>query len=424
MRIHRLPATYRQLGVINGLRKQLHPDGANLFLKCQVSPDGSVSRSWLLRYVLRGSGGRVREMGLGSIADLSLAQAREEAAKQRKLARAGHDPIEMRNAERLSNIAARRAAVTVDECARSYVTKHESDWTNPAHRAQWSQTLRDYVSPIIGKLPVAAVDTPDVLRVLTPIWLSRPETARRVRARLEAILGFAETAGHGPPGANPARWPHHLSNLLPSKNKPRTVHLAALPHIEVAGFMDALRKQPGMAALALRFLILTAVRWSDVRLARGADVDSSKRVWTIEALSKTRRQHVVPLSTEALAVFDAARALAGGTDLLFPSERARPLPPHALRAAIADINGHAEHITVHGFRSSFKDWAFEVSTFPAELAEISLGHSVGNAVERAYRRGDALVKRRAIMQAWCDYVSESKGATVTPMHKRRAAGVS
>jgi integrase len=423
MRIHRLPGSYKQLGVAGGLKKQLHADGAGLFLQCQVSPGGGCARSWLLRFTLKGSGGRVREMGLGSIADASLSQAREEAAKWRKLAKAGHDPIELRDAEVAANIAARRAAVTVDEVARDYIVKHESDWTNPQHRGQWSQSLRDYVSPVIGKLSVATVDTPDVLRVLTPIWLTKPTTARRVRARLEAILGFAETAGHRPPGANPARWPHHLSNLLPKKNKPKPVHLAALPHAEVAAFMASLRTRQSMAALALRFLILTAVRWSDVRLAKSADVDAKKKVWTIEKLSKTGRRHVVPLSTEALETFDAARSKGGG-ELVFGSESGRPLAANAMLKLIAGLGGYAGHMTAHGFRSSFRDWALEASTFPAELAEMSLGHTVGSVVERAYRRGDALEKRRAIMQAWCDYVSEPKGATVMPMRKRRTAGAS
>jgi len=423
MKIHRLPGSYRQLGITNGLKKQLHPDGANLFLQCQLSPGGGVARGWVLRYTLRGSGGRVREMGLGSIADVSLGQAREEAAKWRRLAREGHDPIELRAAERLRTIAARRAVATIDEVARDYIAAHESDWTNSIHRSQWAQSLRDYVSPVIGKLSVADVDTPDVLKVLTPIWLTKPTTARRVRARLEAILGFAETAKHRPPDANPARWPHHLANLLPKKNEPKPVHMAALPHPDVAAFMGILRERPGMAALALRFLILTAVRYSDVRLAKVADVDRLKQIWAIPLLSKTRRQHLVPLSTEAFAIVDAARALAGGADLLFPGLAGRPLGSEALLDVIASA-GMGGRVTAHGFRSSFKDWAFEVSTFPAELAEISLGHTVGTAVERAYRRGDALVKRRAIMQAWADYVSEPKGATVTPIRKRRAAGAS
>jgi len=417
MRVNRLSGSYRHLGVTEGLRKQLHPDGSNLFLQAQRAADGGIARSWLLRYVLRGAG-KTREMGLGSIADLSLAQAREEAARWRRLAKEGHDPIEMRAAERLRIIAARRKALTVDQCFRDFVAAREGDWTNAAHRAQWLQTWRDYVSPIIGKLAVASVDTPDALRVLTPIWQSKPETGRRVRARLESVLGFAETAKHRPAGANPARWEDHLENLLPRKNKPAAVHLAALPHPNVAAFMVALRKLPGMAPLALRFLILSAVRWSDVRLAKAADVDRGEKTWTIERLSKTGKRHVVPLSAEALKVFDAARALSGKGDLLFPSERGRPLPPHALRAAIAGMG--AGPITVHGFRSSFRDWALEASTFPSELSEMVLGHSVGSAVERAYRRGDALLKRAAIMQAWADYIAEPRGATVTPFRRRRA----
>jgi integrase len=420
MRIHRLSGTYRQLGVVNGRKKQLHPDGAGLFLQCQLSPDGAVARGWLLRYTLRGADGRVREMGLGSIADVSLGQAREEAAKWRRLAKEGHDPIEMRNAERLEVIAARRAAVTVDQVAKAYVEAHEVDWTNPVHARQWVQSLKHYVSPIIGKLPVASIDTPDVIKVLTPIWTTKPTTARRVRARLEAILGYAETAKHRPPGTNPARWPHHLANLLPRKNEPRPVHMAALPYAEVGAFMEILRDRPGMAALALRFLILTCLRYHDVRLAKAADVDRAKKTWTIEALSKTRRRHVVPLSSEAITVLDAACALSGGADLLFPGRAGRPLNSEALLGVIAAA-GMAGKITAHGFRSSFRDWAFEISTFPHELAEISLGHVVGNAVERAYRPGDALEKRRLIMQSWCDYISAPKGATVTPFRKATTA---
>jgi integrase len=423
MRIRRLPGSYRQLGVPEGKTKYLHPDGGSLFLQCVLAADGGVSRSWLLRYTLRGSGGRTREMGLGPVSDVSLGQAREEAAKWRRLAREGHDPIEMRAVERLRIIAARRAVATVDEVARDYIAAHETDWTNSIHRAQWAQSLRDYVSPVIGRLSVAAVDTPDVLRVLQPIWLTKPTTARRVRARLEAVLGFAETAGHRPPGANPARWPHHLANLLPKKNEPKPIHMAALPHADVAAFMGTLRERPGMAALALRFLILTAVRYSDVRLAKVADVDRLKQIWAIPSLSKTRCQHLVPLSSEAIAIFDAACALSGGADLLFPGLAGRPLGSEALLDVIAGA-GMGGRVTAHGFRSSFKDWAFEVSTFPAELAEISLGHTVGTAVERAYRRGDALVKRAAIMQAWCDYIAEPKGATVTPIRRRKAAAAS
>jgi integrase len=422
MRIHRLSGSYGRLGVPRrrprGLKKYLHADGAGLFLQCQNAPKGGVSRSWVLRYTLRGSDGKVREMGLGSIADVSLGQARLEAAKWRKEAKEGHDPIAKRAAERLSNIAARRPAVTVDQACRDYMAKHESDWTNREHRGQWAQSLRDYVSPVIGRAPIADVDTPDVLRVLTPIWQAKPTTARRVRSRLEAVLGFAETAGWRQPGANPARWPHHLANLLPKK-KPAVVHMAALPHAEVAGFMAELRRRPQtMAILALRFLILTAVRWSDVRSARAADVDRQKKVWAIPAFSKTARAHAVPLSSEALEVLDAARILAGRpSDLVFPGANGRPMWNHSALHLIADM-GRAGKVTPHGFRSSFRDWALECSTFPAELAEMSLGHTVGTAVERAYRRGDALVKRLAIMQAWSDYIAEPRGATVTPIRRR------
>src|SRR5271166_17486 len=376
MRIHRLPGSYRQLGITNGKNKQLHPDGANLFLQCQqTSPEGSVARGWVLRYTLKGSGGRVREMGLGPVADVSLGQAREEAAKWRRLAREGADPIEVRAAERLRTIAARRAAVTVDEVASAYIAAHESDWTNSVHRSQWLQSVRDYIHPVIGRLPVASIDTPDVLRVLQPIWSVKPTTAKRVRARLEAILGYAETAKHRPPGANPARWPHHLANLLPKKNEPKPIHMAALPHSEVAAFMAGLRsRQPQtMAVLALRFLVLTAVRSADIRHAKTADVDRIKKVWTIEAFSKTKRQHTVPLSSAALEVFDAARALAGDSELLFPGLAGRPLNSEALLDVIASA-GLGGKVTAHGFRSSFSTWALEVSTFPAELAELSLGH--------------------------------------------------
>jgi integrase len=423
VRIHRLSANYRQCGVAPGLKKQLHPDGGGVYLQAQISPSGETARSWLLRYTLLGSGGRVREMGLGGIADTSLAQAREAAAKWRKIAKQGLDPIEVRDAEIAGNIARRRAAVTVDQAARDYIVKHSPDWANEAHRRQWTQSLRDYVSPVIGRTPVADVDTPDVLRVLSPIWLAKPATARRVRSRLEAILGFAETAGWRPPGANPARWPHHLANLLPKK-KPAPVHLAALPHAEVAAFMADLRQRPQTApVLALRFLILAAVRWSDVRLAKAADIDRARKVWAIPAFSKTRAPHTVPLSTEALAIADAA--LAGRTDdgPLFRDEAGRPLWDHAARDAIREA-GYAGKITAHGFRSSFRDWALEATTFPAELAELSLGHTVGDATIRAYRRGEALERRFAIMEAWATYLAEpTKGATVTPLRRRKAAGV-
>jgi integrase len=383
-------------------------DGGGLYLQATFGRDGELRRSWIFRFKLRGH--RRRDMGLGSYADVTLTEARDVARQCRKLVKEGIDPIEHRNARVAANLAANKAVMTFDEAADIYIRQHRAAWTNPIHAAQWPRSLTAYASPIIGKLPVSKIDTPHVVKVLEKIWHDRPETASRVRGRIESILGWATVSGYRS-GDNPARWRGHLDQLLPARHKVRKVeHLRALAYIDMPAFMAELRRSKAIGALALEFAVLTVVRTSDVRKARWADIDRARRLWIIPELSKVHREHRVPLSTSALAVLDKVQEITRGiggevarSEYIFPNDRTgAALSQNALLAVLRRMGRKAD-TTTHGFRSSFRTWAQERTNFPWELSEMSLGHTVGSAVARAYARGDALKKRIAIMQAWADY---------------------
>jgi integrase len=368
-------------------------------------------------------------MGLGSVNDVTLSEARELARTYRNLVKEGIDPIDQRNARVAQNLAARAGAMTFDRAAEAYIRQHKAAWKNAVHTAQWESSLRTYVSPIIGRMSVADIATPHVMKVIEPIWLEKPETASRVRGRIEAVLGWATVSGHRK-GDNPARWRDHLDNLLPARAKVRAVkHQASLPYIEMPVFMAKLRERKGMAALALEFAILTCVRTADVRNAKRKDVDRAGKIWVIPAFSKTAVEHKVPLSNAVLAVFDKARAMAkeiggqvGASEFLFPNDVTGARLSENAMLAVLDRMGRKGAMTTHGCRSSFRTWAQEQTNFPRELAEMSLGHTVGNKVERADARGDAFKKRIAIMQAWaCFCERPSKNATVTPIRKAKGA---
>jgi integrase len=354
-------------------------------------------------------------MGLGSAAVVGLADAREMARRYGLLLLEGKDPIAERDAEGAKNLASDAAAVTFDVAAESYIRQHRAGWRNVVHAKQWGSTLKTYASPAIGDLPVADISTAHVMKILNPIWTEKPETAGRVRGRIEAILDWAKASGHRD-GENPARWRGHLDKLLPAKSKVRKVqHQPALSYHQMPGFVQELRGRQGMAALALEFVILTCVRTSDVRHGKWADIDRAARVWTIPQLSKTERVHRVPLSTAALAVLDRAEAMArdiGGavsaSEFLFCNDvTGEPLSENAMLAVLRRM-GKKGAMTTHGCRSTFRTWAQESTNFPSEVAEMALGHTVGSKVERAYARGDALNKRVAIMQAWADYLGRTQ----------------
>jgi integrase len=407
--INRLPASFKSL------KPGLHADGGNLYLQVSLGASGNRRLSWVFRYALRGQ--RARDMGLGSVNDMCLAEVREEATKYRKLAKKGIDPIAYRNAEFSKNIGAKLAAKTFDEAAKIYIERHETAWKSKVHASQWKATLRDHVSPIIGRMSVADIELAHVMKVLEPIWLTKPETASRVRGRIEAVLGWATVSGYRK-GENPARWRDHLDNLLPAKGKVRAVkHQSALPYSDMPAFMAELRQRQGVPALALEFAILTCVRSADVFNAKHADIDRAAKIWIIPALSKTGSEHRVPLSTAALAVFDKARAFAkeiggkvGRSELAFPNDVTGARLSENAMLGVLERMGRKGQMTTHGCRSTFRTWAQEQTNFPWELSEMSLGHKVGSKVERAYARGDAFKKRVAIMQAWsnfCDRPADS-----------------
>lgn len=286
--------------------------------------------------------------------------------------------------------------MTFDQCSAAYIAAHQAGWHNFKHRQQWTHTLRDYASPIFGALPVEAIDTALVMRVLEPIWATKSSTASRVRGRIESILDWAKVRGYRE-GENPARWKGHLDHLLPARGKvKKALHHAALPYTEVPAFMARLRGEEGVAAKALSFLILTAVRRGEVLGARWGEIDLAAKVWTIPAKRmKAGREHRVPLSSEALAILQSMPPI---NDVVFP------VSGEAMWKTLRSIEIDA---TAHGFRSSFRDWCGEETSFPREVAEAALAHLSGDSTERAYRRLDALEKRRELMEAWagfcCDF---------------------
>jgi integrase len=348
-------------------------------------------RKWVFRFMRRG---RSQEMGLGG-KGISLAMARERAADARRMLAAGQNPID---GARLAK--AERA--TFGQIADDFLSAKQSEWRNAKHRAQWEMTLQRYCAPLRSR-PVDEIDTAAVLEVLKPLWASIPESASRLRGRIEMVLDAARARGLiGQHEANPARWRGHLDKLLPKRQKLTRGHHAALPFGDVPQFMARLRQRDAVAALALEFTILTAARTGETLGTRWEEIDFEKRVWTVPgARMKNSRVHRVPLSGRALAILkklDAART----SEYVFPGRRpGQPLSGMAMEMILRRMK--ADGVTIHGFRSSFRDWCGEVSTFPREVAEAALAHVAGDQTERAYRRGDALEKRRKLMEAWANY---------------------
>jgi integrase len=386
---HKLTA--KQVAAIT--TKGRYGDGGGLWL--QVSDTG---KSWLFRYMLLG---HARAMGLGPVDLVSLAEGREEAQRCRKLLLKRIDPLDERRRQEIEMVNARRQKqrITFRECAESYLACN-GKWRNAKHAAQWSSTLKTYAYPTLGDMPVAEVDTAAVLRVLEPIWRTKTETASRVRGRIERVLAWAQVKGHRS-GDNPARWTGHLREALPSRSEIQPVnHHGALPYAELPAFMVALGQQIGVAARCLEFTILTAARTGEAIGARWSEIDLKARTWTVPAQRmKANKQHVVPLSDAALALL---AALPRSSDLLFEGARAgRPISNMAMAMVLRRM-GHAA-ITVHGFRSTFRDWAAEQTNHPNHVVEMALAHTIGDKVEAAYRRGELLTKRRKLMTDWACY---------------------
>lgn len=377
----------------------LYADGNGLYLRVQAAG----AKSWIFRY-RSSDGGRLRDMGMGSYPAISLAAAREIAAEANATRKRGNDPIETRDRQKTATPCT--SAMTFDKAAEQYIAAHESAWRNDKHRQQWKNTLSTYASPVIGRKPVAEITTDDVLSVLDPIWRTKAETATRVRGRVENVLDWCK-AKKLRSGENPAAWRGNLKHLLPARNKNRTVqHHPALAWREIPDFMAELRANRSLSARALELTILTALRTSECLCGMWREIDLDQTVWLVPASRMKRdNEHSVPLSAAALAVLSALPSR-GNSDWLFPG--ARPNSSLSNMAMLELLRGMRPGLTVHGFRSSFRDWVAEATAFPREVAEIALAHKVGDDVEEAYFRADLLEKRRELMQAWADYAG-SKG---------------
>ena len=383
-----------------------HADGGNLYLRINGN-----SRTWLVRYTSP-SGKRTR-MGLGSLDRVSLADARTKSREV--VALLSHptnpvDPITDRKIKKSEMRLANAKRMTFRQCAEALIAVKEKTWTNNKHGSQWHSTLTTHVYPLLGDLPVDAIDTPLVVKCLSAIWLKTNETARRVQGRIAATLDWATAHGFRQ-GDNPARWKGHLDKLLADPNKvQKRGHHAALPYVEMGSFMKTLRECEGIGAKALEFAILTATRSGEVRGAKWSEIDLQQGIWTIPAeRMKAGKEHRVPLSRQALGLLTSLVKI-DGCDYVFPSRKNdRSLSDMTLTAVLRRLA--RDDITVHGFRSTFRDWASECTSFSREVSEMALAHTIPNAVEAAYRRGDLLLKRQMLMRDWAAYCDKVLGSS-------------
>lgn len=381
-------------------------DGAGLYL--QVSKSGS--KSWIMRYTLAR---KPCEMGLGSVLTFTLAEARQRAAVQRKLLADGIDPLATKRSDLLAKRMADASIITFDKAAAAFIEANSPAWRNAKHGDQWRNTLATYASPVIGELPVSKIETAHVLRILSPIWTTKTETATRVRGRIEKILDWAKVQGYRS-GDNPAAWRGHLSEVLPTPSKVADAgHHAALPWIEMGAFMKSLRAAQGAGARAMELIILTATRTSEVLNAKWTEFDLDGALWTIpKERMKGFREHRVPLSDAALAVLAKAKAESTASEYVFTGGKLAALSNMTCLATLKRM-GRAD-LTVHGFRSTFRDWVSESTSYPRDVAEMALAHAIEDKSEAAYRRGDLIEKRRALMSDWAAHcaVVRVSGAVV------------
>jgi integrase len=405
--------------------KGRYADGTLKGLYLQVSDSGA--KSWLLRYEING---RKRWMGLGPASEFSLKEARERARLARQKIADKIDPLEVRRAERIKQAQVAARALTFREAARRYFDANSSGWSNAKHREQFNSTLAQYVHPIIGSLDVAAIDTPDVLRVLEqPVaaergwpagrfWDARTKTADRTRRRIGLVLDWCSVRGHRPPGApNPARWKGHLDQVLPAPGDvAQTNHHRALPYARVPELMAKLAAHEGVAARALAFTIFTCGRSNETLGAKWSEFDLDNAIWTVpRERMKNRQEHTVPLSAAVVALL---RGLPREGDFVFVGmQKGAPLSAPAMAQVLARL-GYGEIATPHGLRSSFRDWGAECSHFPREVLEHALAHTVGAASERAYARSNLLARRRSLMEAWARFcTSPPPAGAVVPLRK-------
>jgi integrase len=402
------------LKVAKANRPGMYGDGGGLYLR--ITKEGT--KNWVYRFMLNG---RARWMGLGPVVLYSLQEARGKTLEARRLRHEGIDPIDARRHARTQQRLEAAKAVTFKQCAESYIKAHRAGWRNGKHAAQWEATLATYAHPIIGALPVQAIDTDLMIKILEPIWATKPETAGRVRGRIESILDWAKVSQYRD-GENPARWRGHLDKLLPARSKVRKVeHHAALAYAELPNFLMALREQEGIAARALEFTILTAARSGETMGATWAEIDLRDKTWTIpDTRMKADKEHRVPLSVRALAILEEMQCHRHTDDdsaFVFPGWKAgKPLSNMAFLMLLRRMD---RDLTAHGFRSTFRDWCAERTNFQNHIVEKALAHAVSDKVEAAYRRGDLFEKRRQLMDAWAEYCGERKVLPLRRLEKPR-----
>lgn len=377
----------------------LYCDGGGLYL--QISPAGS--KAWIFRYRSPVTG-KLRDMGLGACHAVGMVDARAKAGTQRSLILSGLDPIAVRDEESRKRALDAAKAISFTQCATAYIESHKPGWRNEKHGEQWTNTIATYCAPVIGALPVQDVDTGLVLKILEPIWSTKAETASRLRGRIENILDWAKARGYRN-GENPARWRGHLNQLLPAlATKSRVEHHKAMPFAEVGSFVSELRNLKGNAARCLEFTILTAARTNEATQAMPEEFDLHAATWTIPAgRMKAKKEHRVPLSPRAVAIVKEMLDKKG--ECIFPGGKAGHLKePICNMVMLKLLERMKVPFTVHGFRSSFRDWAAERTAFPHEVCEMALAHTISNAAEAAYRRGDLFEKRRKLMEAWAEFI--------------------
>jgi integrase len=379
----------------------MHNDGHGLYLR--VSDTGT--RSWIFRFTL---GSKTRDMGLGSTSVVKLAAARKRAQELRELRQRGIDPIAHQHATQAAARVVQAKSISFQDAAERFIASHEAKWA-PKHHRNWVGTLRNYVFPVLGPLPVSVIDTAAVLHVLEPLWREKIETGSRVRGRIESILDWARIAGLRD-GQNPAAWKGHLSHMLPRRSQVRPVeHHAALDYTRLPAFMAKLRSETSINARLLEFVILTAVRVGEARGATWDEIDFASATWTVPGgRMKMSRVHRVPLSSPALALLRDLLTIRRGDHIFAGRDFGRTAGATATRALAKQIAG--ENISVHGFRSCFRTWCAEQTDFPREVAEMALAHAIPNAVEAAYRRGDLFDKRRRLMEAWAEFCGKPQSA--------------
>jgi len=383
-------------------------DADGLYLK--ITPTGNAS--WQYRYQING---KRRSMGLGACSQVTLADARTKAADARRQVKSGIDPLDAQSAE---TIAEKARLITFREIAKQYIDDHRAGWRNAKHAQQWENTLIAYAYPTIGDKPPGQITTADVLAILKPIWTDKAETASRVRNRIELVIDAARAQGLSD-ASNPATWRGHLDKLLQKRTKASKGHHAAMDYNDLPAFFGRLKNErDSLSSQALQLTILTAVRTSEALLADWQEFDLSAKLWTIPAeRMKAEKAHRVPLSDAAMDLIESQPDRKG---YIFPGAKiGKPLSNMAMVMVLRKI-GHPD-LTVHGFRSTFRDWAAEETHYPNIVAEQALAHSVGNAVEAAYRRGDLLEKRRALMNDWATYCTAKPAANVVPIRSNPAA---